>query len=85
MHLGVLCAKVKSFDIPLSWILLDTYSTSDVSNNPALVKDIRTYSPEDRLTDHANGGEQVYSIISNLKKSHQSSFQEIVYGYCLKF
>ena len=32
-----------------------------------MVEDIRTCTPEDRLTAHANGGDQVYNLIANLK------------------
>ena len=67
MHVGVLCAQGKAFDIPLSWILLDTCSTCDVSNDLDSVEDIRTFRPEDRLTVYTNGGEQVYKRIANLK------------------
>ena len=67
MHVGILCAQGKAFDIPLSWVLLDTCSTCDISNNPGLVKDIHTCRPEDRLTAYTNGGVQVYSKIADLK------------------
>ena len=67
MHLGILCAHGKDFHIPLSWLLLDTCSTCDVTNNPALVTDIRTCAPNDRLTAYTNGGEQVYNLVANLK------------------
>ena len=66
MHLGIMCAQGKVFDIPSSWILLDTCSTCDVANNPALVNDIRTCEPNDRLTAYTNGGEQVYNLVANL-------------------
>ena len=66
-HEGALCAQRKAFYIPLRWILLDTCSTFDASNNPVLVKYIRTCSLEDRLTAHANRGEKFYNLIANLK------------------
>ena len=66
MHVGILCAQGKNFTIPSSWILLDTCSTCDVANNPALVNDIRTCSPEERLTAFTNGGQQVYNLSANL-------------------
>ena len=67
MHLGILCAHGKDFHIPLSWLLLDTCSTCDVTNNPALVTNIRACAPNDRLTAYTNGGEQVYNLVANLK------------------
>ena len=66
MHVGILCAQGNDFNIPLNWILLDTCSTCDVTNNPALVNDIRTCKPNDRLTAYTNGGKQVYNLIANL-------------------
>ena len=66
MHVGILCAQGNDFNIPLNWILLDTCSTCDVTNNPALVNDIRACKPNDRLTAYTNGGKQVYDQIANL-------------------
>ena len=66
MHVGTLCAQGKAFDIPLTWILLDTCSTCNVANNPALVNNIHTCKANDRLTAYTNGGEQVYNLVADL-------------------
>ena len=55
------------FQIPKSWILLDTCSTCNVSNNPTLVTDIRECSSAESLTAHTNGGLQKYEHVANLK------------------
>ena len=66
VHVGLLFTQGKVFDIPLSWILLDTCSTCDVSNNPNLVTNIHTCDQEDRLTAYTNRGAQLYNLITDL-------------------
>ena len=66
MHVGILCAQGKVFNIPSSCILLDTCSTCDVANNPDLVNNIRTCTPEERLTAYTNGEKQVYNLCAEL-------------------
>ena len=67
MHVGVLCAQEKCFNIPLSCILLNICSTCDVTNNPALVTDIHMCASQDILNAYTNGGKQVYNLIGDLK------------------
>ena len=66
VHVGWLLTQGESFRIPKSWLLLDTCSTCDVSNNPNLVTDIRECAVEERLLAHTNGGEQSYGHVANL-------------------
>jgi hypothetical protein len=53
--------------IPSSWILLDTCSTSNVSNNLEMVGDVRNCSADERLTVHTNGGTKIFGKIAPLK------------------
>ena len=53
--------------IPSSWILLDTCSTSNVSNNLDMVGDVRDCSTAERLTVHTNGGTKIFGKIAPLK------------------
>jgi hypothetical protein len=53
--------------IPKSWVLLDTCSTSSVSNNKENVGDIRKCSPEECLQMFSNGGSIFYDEMAPLK------------------
>lgn len=53
--------------IPLSWVLLDTCSTSSVSNNTDNVSSIRDCSPNDCLKMFTNGSTTYYDQIATLK------------------
>ena len=50
VHIGCTLAQDSVFTIPKSWLLLDTCSTYDVSNNPELVTNVRACSESDVLT-----------------------------------
>ena len=56
MYVGYTFTQGGLFNIPKSWLLLDTCSTCDVSNNPKLVTNICRWKPEDSLTTYTNGG-----------------------------
>ena len=43
------------FDISRSWLLLDTYSTCDVANNPDIVTNIQDCTPSENLVAYTNG------------------------------
>ena len=67
IHIGYLFTQGNTlFDIPDSWILLDTCSTCDVIKNPILVRNIHDCSKEDQLTAYTNGGAQHYSQMGRL-------------------
>jgi hypothetical protein len=53
--------------IPKSWLLLDTCSTSSVTNNLDLVHAVRTCSKEEVLTVHTNGGTKSFSQLGHLR------------------
>ena len=55
------------FDISKSWLLLDTCSTCNVSNNPTLVTNVRECMPEEIITAYTNGGAQRYKNITDLR------------------
>ena len=67
MHVGYTLAQGTIFMIPKNWILLDTCSTCDVSNNPELVHNIQECSPSNTLTAYTNGGAQKYDHIATLR------------------
>jgi hypothetical protein len=52
--------------IPKSWLLLDTCSTSSVTNNPDLVHNLRDCSKEEILTVHTNGSTKTFSQLGHL-------------------
>ena len=54
-------------EIPKSWILLDSCSTCDVSNNPSFVSNIRECTSEERMTAFTNGGKQKYVHLADMK------------------
>ena len=53
--------------IPDSWVLLDTCSTSSVTNNKDKVGDIRNCSPDECLKMFTNSGSTFYDKIAPLK------------------
>ena len=67
VHIGCTFAQDSFVDIPKNWILLDTCSTCNVSNNIALVKDVRACSEADMLTAYTNGGAQQYDKMADLR------------------
>ena len=67
MHLGCMLTQGALFTIPKIWVLLDTCSTCNVSNNPNLVTNIRDCEPENFLTAYTNGGAQLYRKEADLK------------------
>ena len=64
---GYLFAQQSSSPIPSLWVLLDTCSTSHVSNNPDLVSNIVNCSVDDRLCMTTNGGKMTYTKTATLK------------------
>lgn len=66
-HVGYMLAQGGYFNIPKSWLLLDTCSTCNVSNNPTLVSNIRTCMPDEMLTAYTNGGAQYYNKLADLR------------------
>ena len=58
INVGHVFTQGPLFHVPKSWVLLDTCSTCDVSNNRDLVINIQKCSPTDSLTASTNGGEQ---------------------------
>ena len=66
MHIGCTLANKDYFDIPESWLLLDTCSTCDVIKNPDFVTEIRECKPCERLIAYCNGGEQKYNLVAKL-------------------
>ena len=67
MHVGYMLTQGGLFPIPKSWLLLDTCSTCDVSNNLDLVTHIRGCLPNEMLTAYCNGGAQRYEELANLR------------------
>jgi hypothetical protein len=67
MHVGCTLTQGTFFTIPKTWILLDTCSTCDVSNNTNMVHDIRPCSSENVLTAYTNGGAQRYESLADLR------------------
>ena len=65
-HVGYMLTQV-FFSIPKSWVLLDTCSTCNVSNNLELVTNVEKCEPKDVLTAHTNGGSQKYDHIADLR------------------
>ena len=53
--------------IPASWILLDTCSTVDVTNNPDQVNEIKVCKPCDRMQIITNGGSMRYHHEAEMK------------------
>ena len=66
IHVGYMLTQGRLFDIPKSWLLLDTCSTCDVSNTPTLVTNAHACMPEEMLTAYTNGGAQRYEKIADL-------------------
>ena len=66
VHARYMLTQGNLFDIPKTWLLLDTYSMCNVSNNPDLVTNIRIYSFNDILTTYKNGGAQRYDKLADL-------------------
>ena len=66
MHVGYTLTQGSLFDIPKSWLLLDTCSTCDVSNNSDLVSSVRNCMPHETLTAYCNGGAQCYDKLADL-------------------
>ena len=46
---------------------MDTYSTCNVTNNLALVTNIRAYYHQDKLIDYTNSGAQTYKHLVDMK------------------
>ena len=67
MHVGHMLTQDDSFHIPKSWVLLDTCSTCDMSNNPDLVTHIRACTPNEVLLAYTNGGSQKFEQIADLR------------------
>ena len=67
MHVGYMLTQDDCFEIPKSWVLLDTCSTCDVSNNPHLVKNIRACDPNEILLAYTNGGSQKFDKLADLR------------------
>ena len=67
VHIGCTLAQDTAFTIPKSWLLLDTCSTCDVSNNPELVNNVRVCSAKNVLTAYTNGGTQKYEKVADLR------------------
>ena len=67
MHFGCLLTQGQVVKISKSWILSDSYSTCDVSNNVNFVSNIKECNPEDKMTAFTNGGEQEYTHFADLK------------------
>ena len=66
-HVGYMFSQGGYFNIPKSWLLLDTCSTCNVSNNPTLVSNIHNCMPGENLTAYTNGGAQSYNKLADLK------------------
>mmetsp|Transcript_11443 Transcript_11443/g.16186 ORF Transcript_11443/g.16186 Transcript_11443/m.16186 type:complete len:117 (-) Transcript_11443:1019-1369(-) len=66
MHIGCTLTQGSKFTIPKSWVLIDTCSTCDVSNNPDLVTNVRACPKQDVLTAYTNGGAQQYEELADL-------------------
>ena len=66
VHIGCLLSQGCYFQIPKSWLLLDTCSTCDVANNPDLFTDIKECASEDILIAYTNAGEQKYDKFAHL-------------------
>ena len=66
-HVGYMLAQGGYFNIPKSWLLLDTCSTCNVSNNPTLVSNIQTCMHDEMLTAYTNGGAQYYNKLADLR------------------
>ena len=67
MHVGCMLTQDDCFDIPKSWMLLDTCSTCDVSNNPHLVTNIRACNPNEILLAYTSGGSQKFDKLADLR------------------
>ena len=66
MHVGCTLTQEEFFKIPKSWLLLDTCSTCDVSNNPNLVSNIRACAADEVLLAYTNGGAQKFEKLADL-------------------
>ena len=66
MHVGYMLAQDDAFSIPKSWLLLDTCSTCDVSNNSNMVSNIRKCTPNEVLLAYTNGGSQKFEYLADL-------------------
>ena len=67
MHIGYMLTQDDCFEIPKSWMLLDTCSTCDVSNNPDLVTHIRACNPNEVLLAYTNGGSQKFDQLADFR------------------
>ena len=67
MHVGYTFSQGELFNIPKSWLLLDTCSTCNVSNSPDLVSNIRNCMHGEMLTAYTNGGSQCYDQLADLR------------------
>ena len=67
MHVGCTFTQGALFNIPKSWLLLDTYFTCDVSNNPDLVTNIQVYLQIGILATYTNGGVLKYENLAELQ------------------
>ena len=66
LMMGYLFAQNKLSPIPSTWVLLDTCSTSHVSNNAILVSNIVDCPPQERLCMTTNGGKMTYTQTATL-------------------
>ena len=57
----------QSFEIPKSWLLLDTCSTCNVSNNPSLVTHVFTCTPDEVLLAYTHVGAQKFEQLAELR------------------
>ena len=70
VHFVYLLTQCQFLYIPKSWVLLDSCSTCDVSNNPNFVSNVREFNPEDMMTAFTNGGEQKYLHFTDMNLLH---------------
>ena len=66
VYIGCTLTQGSVFTITKSWILINTCSTCNVSNNSDLVSNFRAYSKDDILTAYTNGGAQQYIKLADL-------------------
>ena len=66
-HVGYLLTQDDGlFDIPKTWVLVDTCSMCDVANNPDIVSNIRDCTADEKLTAYTNGGAQSYDKLATV-------------------
>ena len=70
VNFGCLLTQAQFVDILKSWVLLDSCSTCDVSNNHNFLSNVKDCNPENRMTAFTNGGEQKYLHFTDMNLLH---------------